>query len=139
MSLGLFQPGPTGQSNIEIIPEVPGNLKRSGSRTAENPVRTLGRNSVSHQSAITPLSMSGTAIKLLYEPSAKNIYPFRYSVMVSSAYPITPLISSNLALLYSPGPNALYIGPGFTLSRTSIWTSLGKYFFPIRTPATASW
>lgn len=57
-----------------------------------------------------------------FELSAKNLYPFRHALLVSGVYPITPLFSSNLAIIYSPSSShPLFVNPGFTYSIAQSW------------------
>jgi hypothetical protein len=54
--------------------------------------------------------------------SAKNLYPYRYSAFTELTIPITPLLSTNLAVIYSPaGDNAVFINPGITYSIKENW------------------
>jgi len=52
-----------------------------------------------------------------FELSARNLYPYRWSVFTSLGYPITPLLNANLALIYSPiDGHPLFLTPTFTYS-----------------------
>jgi len=54
--------------------------------------------------------------------SAKNLYPYRYSVFAMVSYPVTPLLNTSLALIYSPaGDNAVFINPDISYSITNNW------------------
>ena len=65
----------------------------------------------------------GTLTELFtFELSAQNLYPFRHAIVTSLAYPITPLLNSSLALIYSPvSSHPLFINPGLTLSVAQSW------------------
>ncbi|MBK8502010.1 MAG: hypothetical protein IPL46_07275 [Saprospiraceae bacterium] len=57
-----------------------------------------------------------------FQLSAQNLYPFRHAVISSIAYPITPLLNSSLALIYSPvSSHPLFISPNLTLSIAQSW------------------
>ena len=52
-----------------------------------------------------------------FELSARNLYPYRWSVITSVSYPINPIVSGSLALIYSPvDGNPLFINPSLTYS-----------------------
>jgi hypothetical protein len=53
---------------------------------------------------------------LSFDVSAKNLFPFRYSVIVQGAYPVSPLFNASFGVLYSPGPHATILLPGLTYS-----------------------
>ena len=54
--------------------------------------------------------------------SAKNLYPYRYSFFTELTVPITPLLNTNLAMIYSPaGDNAMFINPGISYSIKENW------------------
>lgn len=49
--------------------------------------------------------------------SAKNLYPFRYTVFTQFGYPLNPLLNLGGALIYSPGDaNAVFFTPTVTYS-----------------------
>lgn len=57
-----------------------------------------------------------------FELSAKNLYPYKYAILVSTNYPISPLLSGGLALIYSPSQaQALFINPTLTYSIKENW------------------
>lgn len=57
-----------------------------------------------------------------FELSAKNLYPFRHAVFISTAYPITPLINAGLTWIYSPvSSQPLFFNPTLTLSIAQSW------------------
>ena len=52
-----------------------------------------------------------------FELSARNLYPYRWSVFTSLGYPITPLLNANMALIYSPiDGQPLFLTPTITYS-----------------------
>lgn len=52
-----------------------------------------------------------------FELSARNLYPYKWSVFTSAGFPITPLFNTNLALIYSPvNGHPLFLTPTFTYS-----------------------
>lgn len=57
-----------------------------------------------------------------FQLSAKNLYPFRHAVFISTSYPITPLISGSIAWIYSPiKSHPLFINPTLTWSIAQSW------------------
>ena len=49
--------------------------------------------------------------------SARNLYPFAWSMFNSFSYPFSPLMNASLAIIYSPvAGNPLFINPSFTYS-----------------------
>jgi len=54
--------------------------------------------------------------------SAKNLYPFKFSIFLQVSYPITPLLNIGLANIYSPSEaQALFINPTITYSIAQDW------------------
>lgn len=52
-----------------------------------------------------------------FELSARNLYPFEWSVFTSGTYPVTPLFTTSLALIYSPvAGHPLFVNPTLTYS-----------------------
>jgi hypothetical protein len=52
-----------------------------------------------------------------FELSARNLYPYRWSIFTSLTYPITPLFSGGLAIIYSPvSTQPLFVNPNLTYS-----------------------
>jgi len=52
-----------------------------------------------------------------FELSARNLYPYKWSIFTSAGYPITPLLNANIALIYSPiDGHPLFLTPTFTYS-----------------------
>ena len=57
-----------------------------------------------------------------FELSAQNLYPYQYALFVQSNYPISPLLSSGIAIIYSPVKvHALFLNPVFTYSIRENW------------------
>jgi hypothetical protein len=65
----------------------------------------------------------GTLLDLFsFQLSAKNLYPFRHAIFISAGYPITPLLNSSLAFIYSPiSSHPLFINPTLTYSIAQSW------------------
>ncbi len=56
------------------------------------------------------------------ELSAKNLYPYKYSVLAQASYPITPLLNASMATIYSPSSvHALFLTPTVTYSIKENW------------------
>ncbi|MBK7406729.1 MAG: hypothetical protein IPJ40_00825 [Saprospirales bacterium] len=54
--------------------------------------------------------------------SAKNLYPYKYSIFLQGGYPITPLLNGGLALIYSPSKvHATFLNPTITYSIAENW------------------
>ncbi len=68
-------------------------------------------------------SNSGNISNLFnFRLSARNLYPYRYSLMLAAAYPFTPVFMVNLALVYSPGKShALFLSPTLSYSIAQNW------------------
>jgi len=76
--------------------------------------------------------------------NARNLYPYRWSIMSIQSAQITPLMTAALVLVYSPvKSNALYAGPTLTLSVATNWdldivsqvlfeSDNGKYSSPLQ-------
>lgn len=57
-----------------------------------------------------------------FELSARNLYPYRYSVLLQAGYPVTPLLNGALIAVYSPGEaHALFVNPVLTYSLAQNW------------------
>lgn len=57
-----------------------------------------------------------------FQLSAKNLYPYRYSISASVGHAFTPLLSGNLSLVYSPGEShALFVSPSLSYSIKENW------------------
>ncbi|RMH60202.1 MAG: hypothetical protein D6685_10450 [Bacteroidetes bacterium] len=57
-----------------------------------------------------------------YRPSPKTLYPFTYSLLLTSSYTFTPLLNGSLTLIYSPGPShTTFLNPTLTLSIADNW------------------
>lgn len=57
-----------------------------------------------------------------FQPSARFLYPFRWTVFAMAQYPISPLSRAGLAVLYSPvKSNALFLNPSYGYSVAQNW------------------
>jgi hypothetical protein len=57
-----------------------------------------------------------------FELSARNLYPYRFSIFAQGAYPVTPLFNVALVTVYSPSKShALFFAPTFTYSIATNW------------------
>lgn len=57
-----------------------------------------------------------------FELSAKNLYPYRSAVFLQAGSAITPLITSNLSLIYSPvKAHAMFLNPAISISVNDNW------------------
>ena len=57
-----------------------------------------------------------------FQLSAKNLYPYKHATFLQLGYPISPLISSGVAIIYSPvEAHALFFNPTLTYSITENW------------------
>lgn len=57
-----------------------------------------------------------------FDVSAKNLYPYKYSIFGQATYPINPLIFGGVAIIYSPSEtHALFINPTLTYSIARNW------------------
>lgn len=57
-----------------------------------------------------------------FELSARNLYPYRHAAFAQASYPVTPLFSTSLAVIYSPvSAQALFATPTFTYSIAANW------------------
>jgi hypothetical protein len=67
------------------------------------------------------LALGGGTI-FVFDVSAKNLYPYKYSIFTQVLYPFTPILSGGLALIYSPSfDQALFINPTLTYSIAENW------------------
>jgi len=66
---------------------------------------------------------SGNILELFsFELSARNLYPYRHSLVVSSSFPLNPLINGGLSIIYSPNENhPLFFTPNLSLSMAEDW------------------
>lgn len=54
--------------------------------------------------------------------SARNLYPFRHNLFIQGNYPVSPLFSTSLAAVYSPGVHQnLFLAPVLSLSVATDW------------------
>jgi len=70
---------------------------------------------------INPALLGGTAIGSTQPPSAKNLMPTKYNVLLSVSKPITPLINASLVGIYSPGVNLVFLMPSMSVAIASNW------------------
>lgn len=57
-----------------------------------------------------------------FDLSAKNLYPYKYALFFAGNYPISPLMTAGLSLIYSPSEaQALFINPTLTYSIKENW------------------
>ncbi len=71
-------------------------------------------------------SLGGTRQNVLnlfdFELSARNLYPYRHAIFLQGTYPITPLLNSGLAIIYSPVKvHPVFINPTITYSVKENW------------------
>lgn len=68
-------------------------------------------------------SVGGNIANLFgFRLSAKNIYPYRYSLMLALGYPFSPVFSGNIAIVYSLGDShAMFLSPAFSYSIKENW------------------
>ena len=64
--------------------------------------------------------------QFLFPPSAKRLLNSMHNLLISTAYPITPLFNANFVTVYSPGFNSLLLMPSLGYS---IATNLDLSFF----------
>jgi len=57
-----------------------------------------------------------------FELNARNLYPYKHSMVLTASYPVTPLVNAGLSLLYSPvKAQALFLNPTFGVSIAQNW------------------
>lgn len=57
-----------------------------------------------------------------FDLSARNLYPYRHALFVQASYPITPLLNSGAAIIYSPvNLHPLFVNPTLTYSIKDNW------------------
>lgn len=71
--------------------------------------------------SISAATLSGTSIVSTEPPSAKNLMPTKYNVLLSVSKPITPLVSASLVGIYSPGVNLVFLMPSISVAVASNW------------------
>lgn len=65
---------------------------------------------------------SSNADLFSFELSARNLYPFKYSVLLQGGYPINPLFNGAVVIVYSPGEtHAMFLNPFLTYSLAQNW------------------
>ncbi|HFA51815.1 MAG TPA: hypothetical protein ENJ95_22595 [Bacteroidetes bacterium] len=75
---------------------------------------------------------SGGGDLFTFQLSARNLYPYKYSILTQLGYPITPLLNSAFIVVYSPGnANALFLNPVLSYSLSQNWDLdlVGQLFF----------
>lgn len=90
------------------------------------------------------VSNTGIGELFTFSLSAKNLYPYKYSIFLSANQPFSPLLNGGLSLIYSPGQsNALFVNPSLTYSIAQNWDlnltgqlsfnqGEAKYFSPVQ-------
>ena len=74
----------------------------------------------------------GTTDLFSFELSARNLYPYRYSVLAQANYPFTPLFNGAIIVVYSPGKaHAMFINPVLSYSLAQNWDLdlVGQFVF----------
>ena len=69
---------------------------------------------------------------LAFQLSARNLYPYKYSLLTQWGYPINPLLNGAIILVYSPGDaHATFLNPVLTYSLSQNWDLdlVGQLFF----------
>lgn len=67
------------------------------------------------------LAIGGGTI-FLFDVSAKNLYPYKYSFFAQIMYPFTPIFNGGAALIYSPSNDqSLFVNPTLTFSIAENW------------------
>lgn len=56
--------------------------------------------------------------------TARNLMPTKYNAFITASYPITPLLSTSMAVIYGYGPHLLLLNPSFTYSIVENWDIL---------------
>lgn len=57
-----------------------------------------------------------------FELSAENLYPYRHAIFLQGSYPVSPLMNTGLAIIYSPVEvHPLFLNPSFTVSIANNW------------------
>ena len=58
----------------------------------------------------------------VFDVSAKNLYPYKYSIFGNVTYPFSPIFNGGIALIYSPSyDHAMFINPTMTFSIGNNW------------------
>ncbi len=67
-------------------------------------------------------STQGVIDLFSYQPSAKNLWPFRYALFGMLSYPFTPLVNVSMALIYSPiKSHTAFFNPSVLISIADNW------------------
>ena len=57
-----------------------------------------------------------------FKLSSSNLYPYPYNLMVMASYPINPLLTASMVMVYSPGKRqAVFISPNLSYSLGQNW------------------
>lgn len=57
-----------------------------------------------------------------FQLSARNLYPYRWSALLQAGYPLTPLLNTGLALIYSPAStHPVFANPTLSISIADNW------------------
>ena len=57
-----------------------------------------------------------------FNVSAQNLYPYKYAILLTNSYPITPLSSASLTVVYTPNSlHPMFISPVITYSIAQDW------------------
>ncbi len=67
-------------------------------------------------------SNAGVGGLFSFQLSARNLYPYRHALFVQQSYPLTPILNTSLAIIYSPvSVHPLFLNPVFTYSIKENW------------------
>ena len=63
--------------------------------------------------------------------SAKNLLPFKHTLLLQGMYTFSPLVNGSLATIYFPGNNGVFLNPGLTISLFQNWDLdlIGQIYF----------
>ncbi len=58
----------------------------------------------------------------VFQPSAKNLYPYRHAILIQASYPVSPLLNAGMVAIYSPVEvHPLFVNPTFSISMGTNW------------------
>lgn len=67
-------------------------------------------------------SEAGVGNLFNFQLSAKNLYPYKHALFLQQSYPLNPLLSASLAIIYSPVKvHPLFLNPVLTFSIKENW------------------
>lgn len=67
-------------------------------------------------------SNAGVGGLFSFQLSARNLYPYRHAFFIQQSYPLTPLLNTSLAIIYSPvSVHPMFLNPVFTYSIKENW------------------